>query len=629
MLELIRKHAQGWLVWVIVGLISITFALFGINSYLDGSSEVTVAKVNDEIISQAEFQRSFQRYKDNMRSRMGKNYDPTMFDSIAVKKSVLNGLIDQKLLLSTSYDLGQRVDDFSLSKRIQDTAAFQQDGQFNQDVYARVLARAGLNSALYEAQLRTDMLIQNLTNNIQQSVLISQYALDDTLRLEKQTRAIAYGVISAQDQLELVDVSDEQVRGYYDANQSNYMTPESVVVDYIELSLDDLSDKVEIDDVSIEAFYDENPEQFIGPEQRRVSHILIEGDEVASLATMVIINDRIEQGDDFSVLAAEYSQDFGAAENGGDLGFFQADMMGSPAFDDAVFDLQSVGDVSEPVKTESGYHLIKLTELKNAEVKPFSQVRDDVEVAYRRHQAKQLFYDLAEQLADLSFEVPENLDVTAEELGLEIKTTASFSRNGGSSDIASNKKVANAAFSDDVLVNDLNSEVIELETTHLVVIHKNQYTPESQLAYDVVTPIITDQLRYQAATEQAQQQGEDILAQLKSGTSAETLFSGDGWYATQSYGRKDKEISAQVLNHAFTITNPGAGEKYTGFSATNGNYIVIKVSDVKDGNPAEASAEDQDSLQSHLFRIYGNSELQAFVDSLKEDADIKIFDQRL
>ena len=628
MLEFIRKHSQGWLVWVIVGGISITFALFGINSYLDGPSEVTVAKVNDEVISQAEFQRSLQQYKDEMRSRLGTNYDPAIFDSVAVKKSVLNGLIDQKILLSTSYDLGQRIDDLSLSKRIQDTAAFQQNGQFNQDIYARVLARVGLNPTLYETQLRADMLIQSLTNNIQQSVLISQYALDDTLRLEKQTRGIAYGVISAQDQLELVEVPDEQVRSYYDANQSNYMTPESVVVDYIELSLDELSDKVEIDDVSVEAFYDENPERFIGPEQRRVSHILIEGDEADSLARMAIINNRIEQGDDFAVLAAEYSQDIGAAENGGDLGFFQADMMGSPAFDDAVFSLQSVGDISEPVKTESGYHLIKLTELKNAEMKPFSQVRDDVEVAYRRHQAEQLFYDLAEQLADLSFEIPENLDVTAEELGLEIKTTASFSRNGGS-DIASNKKVANAAFSDDVLVNELNSEVIELETTHLVVIHKNQYTPESQLAYDVVAPIITDQLRYQAATEQAQQQGKAVLAQLKSGTAAETLFSGDSWHTTQSYSRKDKEVSTQVLNHAFAIANPGAGEKYTGFSATNGNYIVIKVTDVKDGNPAEASAEDHDSLQSHLFRIYGASELQAFINSLKEDADIKVFDQRL
>ena len=345
MLHFIRERAQGWVAWFIVGLISIPFALWGVNSYLTGPSDVLVAEVNGEPIQQAEYQKALQQYRDRMRNMMGENFDPAMFEGLAVKQNVLNGLIEQKLLVSAGHDLGQRVTDQALFNIIKSTTAFQKNGQFDNDVYSMTLARVGLSPAQYEAQLRVDVLTQELAENTQRSVIIGDYELDTILRLDNQTREIAYGVISAQDQVEQVVVTDEAVREYYDEHSANYMAPEQMVVDYVELSVDELSKNITVDDALLNAFYEKNKEQFVGPEQRQASHILVEGDDETAQAKLALIQQRLKQGDDFAAVATEFSQDTGSASEGGDLGLFQRGVM-DPAFEEAVFSMTKVGEVS-------------------------------------------------------------------------------------------------------------------------------------------------------------------------------------------------------------------------------------------------------------------------------------------
>ena len=627
MLHFIRERAQGWIAWVIVGLISIPFALWGINSYIGGPSEIDVATVNGASISQAEFQKAMQQYRERMRSSLGENFDPDLFDGIEIKRSVLNGLIEQKLLLSSSYSLGQTVSDAVLAKVIQSTPAFQKDGYFDNERYSLALARVGLSPARYESGLRNDMLSQELINNIQRTSTLTLSGLDNVLQLEKQTRDIAYGVIVAHEQLASVNVADDDVKQYFEQHKDNYLAPERVVIDYIELSVDQLKADVLVEEESLIQFYADNQDKFVGPEQRRVSHILIEGDDEATLTTINDVNQRLESGEDFAALAEELSQDSGSATQGGDLGFFQLGVM-DIEFEKSAFSLQNIGDVSEPVKTEFGYHLIKLTGTQTAEDKSFTDSREQVESLYRAQQAEDLFYDKAERLADLSYENPENLDVSAESLELEIKTTEAFTRGGGS-EILSNKKVVKVAFSEDVLVNDLNSAVIEISQSHIVVIHKNQHIPSSYLPYESVAPAIKESLRFEQASANAREQGEAILAKLKSGATAESMFTENSWYASQAYGRTDKEMSSQVLERAFAMAKPNNEPQYTGFTATNGNYIVIKVDAVHAGNPADASAEERDGLRSQLARINGDSELQAFIASLREEAKIEVFSKNL
>ncbi|OUR63524.1 parvulin peptidyl-prolyl isomerase [Methylophaga sp. 42_25_T18] len=626
MLHFIRERAQGWLAWFIVGLISIPFALWGINSYLGGPPEVAVASINDESISQAEFQQAMQQYREQMRSRMGEDFDPDLFDGIEIKRSVLNGLIEQKLLLSSSFSLGQTISDAALSNVIQSTPAFQKDGRFDSEYYGLVLARVGLSPARYEADLRSDLLTQELISNIRQTSALTTSNLDNVLQLEKQSRDIAYGVIFALEQLGTVDVADENVKEYFEKHQDSYLAPERVVVDYIELSIDQLKSSVDIDEDALKQFYADNEDRLVGPKQRRVSHILIEGEDQAALTTITAAKQRLDAGEDFAGVAEELSQDSGSAQQGGDLEFIQRGQMDS-VFEDAAFALQNVGDVTDPVKTEFGYHLIKLTDIQ-IEEQTFADVREEVESLYRYQQAEDLFYDKAEQLADLSYENPENLDVSAEELDLEIKTTVEFTRDGGA-DILSNKKVVNVAFSEDVLVNDLNSAVIELSKSHLVVIHKNKHIAATHLPYESVAPAIKESLRFEQASVKAREQGEAIMAQLKSGATAESVFSESNWHTSQTYRRTEEEVSAQVLERAFSMAKPTSESQYSGFTATNGNYIVIKLEGVHAGNPSAVSVEERDGLKTQLARITGESELQAFIDSLRAEASIEVFIQNL
>ncbi len=629
MLHFIRERAQGWVAWFIVGLISIPFALWGVNSYLTGPSDIVVATVNGESIQQAEYQQALQQYRDRMRSSMGAEFDPAMFDLIEVKKSIVEGLIEKKLLLSVGQELGQRISNGALLQMIRSTPAFQKEGEFDPDTYSMMLARVGLSPERYEAELYSDSLRQELTNNIQRSTLTTESSVNNVLRLEKQTRDIAYGVVPAYALLDKVVVTDEEVQSYFDTHQASYLAPERASVDYVELSVEALSKQINVDESELQSFYVDNQDQFVGPEQRRASHILIEGDDVvAALELLAKVTERLEQGEEFAALAIEISQDSGSAQDGGDLGYFQREVMDAD-FETAVFSMTNIGDVSEPIKTEFGLHLIKLTGIKTAEGKSFSDAKRDVEKLYRKQQAEDLFYEKAEQLADLSYENPDNLDVVAEELSLEIKTSQEFIREGNTTGIAKNQKIANVIFSEDVLSNDLNSAVIEVSKSHLIVVHKNKHILASQLAFESVAPAITEQLRFEHARDQAAEMGEEVLAKLKNGVEALSLFAEKEWHPTESLGRVNPDVSEQVLSRAFSMAKPTSESQYMGFIANNGNYVILKLSAVTEGDYASASAEEQDGLRSHLIRVYSDSELQSFITSVREEADIELFEKYL
>lgn len=624
MLHFIRDRAQGWIAWFIVGLISIPFALWGVNSYVTGPSDTIVAKVNGEEITRTELQQAVQRYREQMRQMMGDEFNPEMFDSAEIRFAVIDDLIEQRLIRSATDTLGQRVSDRQIAQFIQQTPAFQRDGRFDSEQYQMVLARAGFSPASYEATLRNDLLAQQLVQNVEGSTFVSQVELERLLKLENQQREIAYGVIKMEDFLSEVEVDESDVRDFYNANQSSYTAPEQVSVDYLELSLDTISSQIEVSEEQLQQFYADNKSQFVGPEQRRISHILIE-DNAEAEQTLEAIQSQLAEGKSFEDLAKSYSVDVGSAESGGDLGFMQRDVM-EPAFEEAAFALENVGDVSEPVETEFGYHLIKLTELDQSATVEFSDIRDEVARQYRRQQAERQFYDKAEELANLTYENPETLDVAAETLGLDIQTTGAFTRNGGSG-IAENPAVTRAAFSDDVLNQDLNSAIIELSDTHLIVIRKNNHVPATLLPFDSVSPAITEQIRYQRASDLAYIQGESRLQELKSGTSASEVFP-DAWQAAAYYSRDSQEISAQILNQAFSLPNTGSTE-YAGFTADNGNYVVIAVSDVREGEAEEMSPEVRDGLTANLNRLNGNVEMAAFLDALRSEAKITIYESRV
>ena len=624
MLHFIRDRAQGWIAWFIVGLISIPFALWGVNSYVSGPTDTIVAEVNGEEITQTALLEAVQRYRDQMRQMMGEEFNPEMFDNAEIRYVVLDDLIDQQLIRSAADELGLRISDRQIAQFIQQTPAFQRDGTFDSEQYQMVLARAGFTPTSYEASLRDDLLGQQLIQSVEGSTLVSEVEVERLLKLENQQREIAFGVVKLEDFLDDTEVDEADVRGFFDANQSSFTSPEQISLDYLELSLDDISTQVEVSEEQLQQYYVDNKAQFVGPEQRRASHILIEDNE-ESEQILAEIQTKLEEGQTFEELAETYSIDVGSAASGGDLGVIQRDVM-EPAFEEAVFALENVGDISEPVKTEFGYHIIQLTDIDQSSNVEFADVKEKVEQQYKRQQAERQFYDKAEELANLTYENPETLDIAAETLGLDIKTSGKFTRSGGSG-IAENQEVVKAAFSDDVLNQELNSQVLELSDTRLVVVRKNSHVDATLLPFDSVAPAITEQLRYQRASDLAYIQGESRLQELKSGASATQVFP-DTWQPATYYGRDSQDISAQILDQAFRLPN-AESTQYAGFTADNGNYVVIAVSDVKQGSVEDVEPEMRDGLVSNLTRLNGRVEMAAFLNTLRSEADIEIYESRV
>lgn len=626
MLHFIREKAQGWVAWLIVGLISIPFALWGVDSYLTGGNDVVVATVNGDDINQSDLQRSLQQYRDQMRSTLGDDFDPQMFQGSAIRLAIIDDLIEQRLILDAAKELGQRVPDGQIAQFIRGTEAFHMDGQFDMEQYQMVLGRAGFTPGAYEAQLRNDLLSQQLTQYIERSAFAAEHEVKRLLRLENQQREIAYGVLSLNRYLDEVTLDDNAAREYYQANQAAYTAPKQVSVNYIRLSAEQLAEAIEVDDSELKAFYADNREQFVGPEQRRASHILIEGDSAEAKAKIEDLAQQLAEGADFSALAKLHSADSGSSENGGDLGFFQRDVM-APAFEEAAFGLE-VGEISEPVQTEFGYHLIKLTEIDAPAGSDFADARDQIEQQYRRQMARQQFFDMADQLANLTYENPESLDVAAEALSLPIEQTGLFTRNGGGEGISGDPKVIEAAFSDDVLNQDLNSPALELGETDLLVIRKNEYIPANPLSFESVGPAIEEQLRYEAAMNKAEADGQAKIAEIKAGADAATIFDESQWQAAKFYSRDSEDINTQVLEHGFAMPR-SQQQSVSGFTAENGNYIVVVLNDVKDGVDSEATEEQKQALTANLARLNANSEIEAFIASLREEADIEILEDRI
>jgi peptidyl-prolyl cis-trans isomerase D len=625
-LHYIRDRAQGWVAWFIVGLISIPFALWGVNSYLTGASDVVVATVNGTDIKQTRLQSTLQQYRDQMRSVMGDEFDPSVFEGDEAKRMVLQGLIEEQLLRDANVELGQTVSDALISQIVRSTPAFQRDGVFNSEQYGLVLARAGYSPASYEAQLRTDMLARELTQTVEASAIVGEFELTQFLSVAKQQREIAYGVVPIQDYLEQVQIEETAIKAYYEDNQASFTAPEQVTIDYIELSVEDLASKIEITDDALKQYYAENESQFVAEPQIRVSHILIEGTDDEAKALVDSAQSRIEAGEDFAALATELSQDPGSADQGGDLGFIGRGVM-VEAFEEAAFALTEIDQVSAPIETEFGFHLIKLTDKQNVETQAFTSVRDEVEKRYRQQEAQKLFFDDAELLANLTFEHSESLEAAAEALDLTIQTTGSFTRNGGVDGIAAEPKVVTAAFSDDVLKDDLNSAVIELSDSHMVVIHQRDYTPESILPYEAVSPAIEQQLLFDEASALAKEKGEFLLAELQSGSSPEDFFA--NWTEASFYQRDSEAVSAQVLNKAFAMPKPAAGASIDGFQAQNGNYIVVAVTAIEEGSVENSDLTEQAMLKQQMAQLQASAERQAFIESLRATAQIEIKDPTL
>src|SRR5712691_8120870 len=406
MLTTIREKTQGWIAGIILSLITIPFALWGINSYFSSDSKTKIADVDGDDISADMYKATLEQQRRRVQQLFGRNMDPRVFDNPEFKQQVLNSLIDNVLVRRDADKEGYRISDAQLGQLIQAMPEFQQDLRFDPKVYESRLRSAGLSIVGFEKTKREDSVIQQIKGGFSQSAIITPTDISTFLRLEGQKREIAYVAITPQKFVNKLNVPPDTIETYYSTHTDQFKTPEQVRIEYIRLSAEDVTKKIVISDEELRKAYADESSRFVTPEERKASHILIElpanagaEDSKRALGKIQEIAKKIKSGEDFVLLARKYSNDAGSAAKGGDLGYVRRGTL-EKEFESVLFSMKS-GEVSQPVKTRYGYHLVKLTGVKPEIRAPFNRVRGELETLVRKHKAEEQFYELSQKFQNL------------------------------------------------------------------------------------------------------------------------------------------------------------------------------------------------------------------------------------
>ncbi len=630
MLLTIRKKSQGWVAWVIVLIIAIPFALFGINSYFEGANQVPVANVDGEKITTQTFENAMEQRRRFFRSQLGNNFDPAMVDNPQFRLQVVEGLISSRLIQSYAQENGLRLSDDALRASIVTTPEFQVDGKFDQDTYRRVISARGYSAEGYEQQLRRSGGIQQLQTGLSVSALVNPQELNQLLALTMQKRDADYTVIAASETLAGVQVSEEEKREEYENNENRYQQDDRIKLNFVKLTLDEIAGDIELDEEEIEQAYEASKGQYRKPEARIASHILLSvprsADEakqnaVLEQAEQLVI--RLNQGEDFAVLAEEFSDDPGSKRQGGDLGIIAKGQM-VPEFEEAVFGMAQ-GEISAPVKTEFGYHIVKLTSLEEESIRPYQDVKAEVAVAEKNRLARTQFSETAETFRTLVFEEPDSLEAAALALGLEVQTSDWVTQNNGAGDF-SNPRVRAAAFDGAVLDEDLNSEVIDVSDDVLIAVHKNEFEAQHLKAFDDVAVEIEALIKQRKAAEIAKKNGESLIEGLRQGAMQDAIaFNKLPELRSEVTDLTDREVAEKV----FRAKMVDSETLIEGFSLNNGDYAVYRLKGITPGDPTAATTEQREQLMGQLTSRDGNNAYRLFSEALRSNADVEIFTSTL
>ncbi len=629
MLQSIRDRSQSWLAWIILGLISIPFAFWGVDSYFQNSdSDVVVAEVDGTEISLATYRSVMQQQQNRMRQILGAQFDPEMFDRPEIKQAVLENLIQDQVEARAARAWGFQISDELLRQTIAGIPELQRNGRFDADLYRRVLAQQGMTEAQFEANLRQDMAQQLMRASLQGAVVIGEQALSSAVALRDEVRRARTLRIAASAWADEVKPTDEQLQQAYAAAASRFQEPEEVRVAWIEASLQDLAKEESVAEEELRALHESRVQAFQANEQRRARHILLMVDAGAEETTWQAAEQQladwraqVSAGADFAALAKEHSQDPGSAVEGGDLGFFERGVM-VPAFDQAVFSLQP-GELSQPIRTEFGMHLIQLVEIRADEPPSFADERPGLLKEMQRIQAEDRFYDLVDRLANAAYEHPDGLTVASELTGLAVQESAWFTQRGGEG-LMRHPQVLQRAFSEEVLRQGRNSGLIELEPDHVLVLRVLEHKPARQQPLaevrDAVVALVKQQLQAEAADQAAATQ----LEALRAGQALNARWG--AWSEAKDYQRNATE-DRFLLAGLFAMN--AEQDRYVRVALRNGDQLLIALDQVTPGKLDALDAQARAGLERELRSVRAQEWASDALAQFRAGLAIETFPQRL
>jgi len=622
---------MGLVGWILLGILGIAFSFFGLSWYFQSNTRINAAVVNDVEISTGEHQRAYQILRNRMQGAMGESYNPALIDEGALKKSALEQLINEELLLQETNTSGFAVSDQLVAAQINAVEAFREDGIFSKARYERALRLQGMSPPEFEWRLAREKMAQQLRRGIILTAAPTEKSLDTAYRLQAQQRSIRYLVVPTSRFENKVAVTDEDVAAHYDNHGDQFMVPERIRLQYIELTAAEVDTGSEVSEEDLRALYEEQSERFTTEEERRARHILISVPPDASMEAVEEARQkaepllaRLETGESFKELAGSSSDDPGSAANGGDLGFFGKGLM-APAFEEAVYGLEK-GGRSGIVRSPFGFHIIELTDIKPGSVTPLEEVRAELTEALLSKERGELFFEQSETLATLAYENPDNLETPAAALGLAIKTSDWLTGKGGEG-IGKEQRVIDAAFSEDVLKNGNNSELLELGDEHAIVARILEHEEARREPLENVREEVAGRVRDVKLQVLVKEYGATLLEALKSGTDIGELAKEQGLDLTEPgyIARNTTNIDRTLLGEVFLLPYSAEGKPtVAGFSLPTGNYALVSLDDVKDASIAALPESARKRVQLELARIQGITEMAAIMDSLRSKAVIVI-----
>ncbi|MBY8955390.1 SurA N-terminal domain-containing protein [Pseudomonas carnis] len=622
MLQNIRDNSQGWIAKTIIGIIVALMAFTGIEAIFQasGNNKQDVAKVNGEEITQTELSQAVDMQRRQLMQQLGKDFDASLLDEKLLRDAALKGLIDRKLLLQGAADSKFGFSEAALDQVILQTPEFQVDGKFNADRFDQVIRQLGYSRMQFRQMLTQEMLIGQVRAGIAGSGFVTDAEVLAFARLEKQTRDFATVNIKADPAA--VKLTDDEVKAYYDQHAKEFMTPDQVVIDYLELKKSSFFDQVSVKDDELQAAYEKETANLA--EQRRAAHILIEvNDKVTEAQAKAKIEDiqaRLAKGEKFEALAKEFSQDPGSANNGGDLGFAGPGVY-DPDFETALYGLKQ-DQVSAPVRTTFGWHLIKLLGVEAPEVPSFASLKDKLTRELKAQQVEQRFVEATKQLEDAAFEASD-LAQPASDLKLTVHTSAPFGREGGEG-VAANRAVVTAAFSPEVLDEGANSSAIELDPETIIVLRAKEHLKPAQLPLESVAAAIRTQMTKERASAAAKAHADELIASLRDGkTALDQPVDGQAWKVTEAATRGQDSIDPAVLQALFRMPKPAAKDKptFTTVTLRDGSLVIVRLNGVNEA--AAPTDEEKAQYRRFLASRIGQQDFAAYRKQLETQADIK------
>lgn len=622
MFDLVHKNKR--VIQVVLALVMLPFAFFGIDSYFrNREGAEAVATFEGYSITQQEFGQALRERQEMLQQLSGGRADASQLDSPELRHAVLDNMIQQRLLLDRAQRSGMTVSERQLQSAIAEIPAFQENGKFSFDQYERLLRSQNMTPLQFEARLRQQIIMQQLDDAFADSNFVPRAVAERVTRIAEQQREVSQAVIAAERFVPQVKLEDGEVKKYYESHQEEFRIPEQVRVEYVTLSMEQLAAQAKVDPEEIKKFYEANRKQFEVKESRQASHILITADPAGGADAKQKAKKRADEiyqqvkakPDSFAELAKKNSQDPGSAEKGGDLGFFTRGSM-VKAFDDAVFNMKP-GEISPPVESEYGYHIIKLTNVRSGRTSSPEEVGAKLEGEVKKQIASRQYADLAEKLNNLVFEQSDSLKPAAELLHAPARQSGWITRGQAQEQLLNNPRLLQAIFSEEVLNNKRNTEAIEAAPGTLVAARVLEHKPTSIKPFDDVRAAIVKTLTSQRAAQLAAQEGRQQLENVKQGKPAQLA-----WSAPRLVSRADAKALPDAAMKRLFKTPVAQLPAYTGVETPQGDYIALKITRVVE--PEKVALDKQNALATSIEQASSQAQLTAYVAGLRQKADVKV-----